>query len=379
MQYNMRYITLNILAAISVDICAMEKLTNNTKKLSRHPTLKKNENLNRSPIFYLPWRYTYQQEVAKNQKPVAQVPEKKSCLFCNFYNADQKNDKTNLILHRFAHTYLALVLFPYVPKGHVMIIPNEHAESLEKLSPETYYEMHAISQDIVKRFFIHQFPLVSTGFNVGQYSGASLDHIHYHIVPSKKQMRNLVDVVHSTQKLVPPPQQYDSLKAILTNPLLGNGPSDNTVHVDHKHTCLLCTLPIECKNELVLAQNKYTYTALYPWPQSFEGHIAVIPYQHVPNIAALDQACFTEMVQETKRMSIVLKNVLKKSGLNIGSNNMLASGHTCMQLIPCEKIDSGFVKTTVGGKVLFEPIPALVEKLRNEISKIPLNPPQVNL
>lgn len=361
----MRYIALNILAIFSIDMCAMEKFTNITKKLSRH----------HPPIFYLPWRHTYQQEVAKNQKPVAQVSENNSCRFCSFYNADQKDDKANLILHRFAHTYLALVLFPYVSEGHVMIIPNEHAESLEKLSPETYNEMHLISQGIVNRFFIHQFSLVSTGFNIGKESGASLDHIHYHIVPSKEQMRTLVDVVYSTQKLIPPPQQYDSLKAILTNPLLGNGLSNNITRVDHKDTCLLCTLPIECKNELVLAQNKYTYTALYPWSQSFEGHIAIIPYQHVPNIAILGKDCLMEMAQETKRMSIALKKVLKKSGLNIGSNNWPASGHTCMQLISCEKIDNGFLKTTVGGKVLFEPIPILVEKLKNEISKTPLNPP----
>ena len=71
-----------------------------------------------------PWRYRY----VSTAEPTA------ACIFCAKSQEDQ--DEQNLILHRGAHNFILLNLFPYT-SGHLMIAPYAHVATLEEADEET--------------------------------------------------------------------------------------------------------------------------------------------------------------------------------------------------------------------------------------------------
>jgi bis(5'-nucleosidyl)-tetraphosphatase/histidine triad (HIT) family protein len=52
-----------------------------------------------------------------------------------------------------------------------------------------------------------------------------------------------------------------------------------------------------------------------------EGHVLVIPRNHYENIYDIDRDIYLELQMVVKRISIVIKDILKTDGLNIGQNN----------------------------------------------------------
>ena len=81
---------------------------------------------------FTPWRFTYLSNAGK-------APE---CVFCGQVKLQ---DREALIIHRGQHCFIILNAFPYT-SGHVMIVPYEHIDELQKLSPEAATEMMALSQ-----------------------------------------------------------------------------------------------------------------------------------------------------------------------------------------------------------------------------------------
>ena len=46
------------------------------------------------------------------------------CIFCEAFQ-NPANDEKNFVLHRAAHNFIILNLYPYI-SGHLMIAPNAH-------------------------------------------------------------------------------------------------------------------------------------------------------------------------------------------------------------------------------------------------------------
>ncbi len=153
---------------------------------------------------WTPWRMEY----LTSEKP-------EGCIFCNEMAADK--DKENYILHRGARCCLVLNLYPY-NTGHLMVIPREHAATLEDLSEETLLEvilmvrksLTALRQAMAPDGF-------NIGINVGKAAGAGIDeHIHIHIVPRWEGDTNFMTICAET-RVVPEllDDTYDRLKAVL--------------------------------------------------------------------------------------------------------------------------------------------------------------------
>ena len=81
---------------------------------------------------WTPWRYQY---VTKTSPvPVSGT----SCIFCA--KAEASDGDADLVVHRGAHNFVLLNLFPY-SCGHLMIAPFEHVDSLAGAAQETAVEM----------------------------------------------------------------------------------------------------------------------------------------------------------------------------------------------------------------------------------------------
>jgi ATP adenylyltransferase len=139
---------------------------------------------------WTPWRYAYVTNAEK-------TPE---CIFCQVLEAG--DDEKTRIAHRGKHCFVILNTYPYTP-GHVMIVPYEHRDELQKLPVEGAHEMMGLSQKMegVLRRLYHP-DGVNLGMNIGKAAGAGVaGHIHMHVLPRWVADANFVSVIGETRML----------------------------------------------------------------------------------------------------------------------------------------------------------------------------------
>lgn len=112
-----------------------------------------------------------------------QDKSKKECPFCK--QLKENIDEKNYILKRYKHCAVFLNLYPY-NAGHLLIIPFEHKNSLEYLTPEVRAELMEIT---TKMLILAKEALNADGINIGlniggKAAGGSIpDHLHIHLIP----------------------------------------------------------------------------------------------------------------------------------------------------------------------------------------------------
>lgn len=121
---------------------------------------------------WTPWRYQYVTGSGKSTE----------CVFCSA--ALSTNDGESLIVHRAKHNFVILNRFPYT-NGHVMVVPFEHASTLEGLPDETLAEMMRLARDTEKHLrALYRPDGLNVGLNIGRSAGAGIaDHLHMHVLP----------------------------------------------------------------------------------------------------------------------------------------------------------------------------------------------------
>jgi len=139
---------------------------------------------------WTPWRYAY----------IVESKERQRCVFCDKRN--NSDDRTSWIVYRGTDCYICLNAFPYT-SGHVMIIPYEHLDELQKLSPEAAREMMDLcrrSETVLRA--LYRPDGVNLGMNIGAAAGAGVaGHIHMHVLPRWIADANFMTVVGETRVL----------------------------------------------------------------------------------------------------------------------------------------------------------------------------------
>lgn len=134
---------------------------------------------------------------------------------------------------------------------------------------------------------------------------------------------------------------------------VAGGPSPDTL-------CVFCDLPqqqADEKNYIVhRAQKNFVILNLFPYTS---GHLMVVPYQHTPTLAELDQQTTTEMMELTKIAQRALEAEYKPHGFNIGLNLGAAAGagvagHIHLHVVPRWTGDANFVSVIAETRVLPE-------------------------
>ena len=142
-----------------------------------------------------PWRHAYIAASGSDMSPPA------ICIFC----AAQKNpaeDENNFVLHRGAHNFVILNLYPYIT-GHLMIAPFAHVGELDSAPKEVTDEIMDLAKrcETALREVYHPDGL-NLGMNLGRAAGAGIaDHIHLHIMPRWAGDTNFMTTVGETRVL----------------------------------------------------------------------------------------------------------------------------------------------------------------------------------
>lgn len=115
------------------------------------------------------------------------------------------------------------------------------------------------------------------------------------------------------------------------------------------------------KNFVIL--NRYPYTS---------GHVMVVPYVHVANLADTEPETLAEMMQMAQRIERALGNTYHPQGYNLGMNLGRAAGagvtgHIHLHVLPRWAGDANFMTVTGETRVEPEELSVTFERLRKAL------------
>lgn len=103
-----------------------------------------------------------------------------SCIFCKII----KGKASGSFVYRDEVCTAFLDIHP-INSGHVLVVPNEHIESIDQLSEVTASKMFNVAREIFKALKISEIRM--DGANIflsnGEAAGQEVPHCHIHIVP----------------------------------------------------------------------------------------------------------------------------------------------------------------------------------------------------
>jgi len=141
-------------------------------------------------FIFTPWRYAY----------VSGADIANKCAFCAASRLG--DDKAARIVYRGVFCFVVLNAFPYT-SGHVMVVPYEHLDQLQKLPAKAAHEMIELAQKLegILRELYHPDGL-NMGMNLGKAAGAGIAaHIHMHVLPRWVADTNFMSVIGETRVL----------------------------------------------------------------------------------------------------------------------------------------------------------------------------------
>lgn len=124
---------------------------------------------------------------------------KVSCILC----ALRDNDKRVISLKFYQDDliFACLNLYPYNP-GHVMVIPNRHVIRFEELNRNeilrVFRAVQGLQMMLNELYHPHGYNI---GFNQGS-GGASIEHLHCHLVPRYHSELGFIDIIGKTRIMI---------------------------------------------------------------------------------------------------------------------------------------------------------------------------------
>ncbi|OWJ55224.1 HIT family protein [Pyrodictium delaneyi] len=139
--------------------------------------------------------------------------------------------------------------------------------------------------------------------------------------------------------------------------------------------CIFCIAPKKPEDEsLVLYKGRYSYIIMNLYPYN-TGHVMVVPYRHIADIADLTIDELTEMMELVKLSMIVIRKVLKPHGFNIGINIGRVAGagidkHVHIHVVPRWNGDTNFMPVIAGVKVISQDVRETYKALREALKEV---------
>ncbi len=102
-----------------------------------------------------------------------------NCIFCKIIN---KEIPSKVVYED--SDFLAMLDIAPATKGHVLIVPKEHAETLSDLSDDKASKILVLAKKIIVAMQkVHNFTDYNIIQNNGRIAGQSVNHFHLHLIP----------------------------------------------------------------------------------------------------------------------------------------------------------------------------------------------------
>ena len=134
--------------------------------------------------------------------------------------------------------------------------------------------------------------------------------------------------------------------------------------------CIFCSKPKSKKDRTnhIICRSRHSFSILNIYPYN-NGHMMVVPYRHVNDIAKLNDEEILDLMHLLKSSQELLSKTMHPDGYNIGINIGRAAGaglkdHVHVHLVPRWVGDSNFMPVFTSTKVISESLNALYDKLK---------------
>jgi ATP adenylyltransferase len=144
---------------------------------------------------YIPTKLSY----VKGDRPEV------DCILCAVCLRDRK--VTKLEVHRTKRWVASVNLHPY-NVGHMLVFPIRHIIDIRELTKAESSELHslqALCLDVLDEVYAPAG--YNIGFNINRPAGASIEHLHLHVVPRYPNEAGFLDVLSETRTIVEGPKQ----------------------------------------------------------------------------------------------------------------------------------------------------------------------------
>jgi ATP adenylyltransferase len=129
---------------------------------------------------------------------------------------------------------------------------------------------------------------------------------------------------------------------------------------DPEQGCVFCNAQAKTDSaeNLIVARGGSAFLILNKFPYT-SGHVMVVPFQHVDALDLLEAPTRAEMMELVSRATVVLRQVYRPQGFNIGINIGSAAGagvpgHIHIHIVPRWGGDTNFMSTVGEVRVLPE-------------------------
>ena len=127
------------------------------------------------------------------------------CILCLI--RDRHPAVTDLSVHRDKLFIVTVNLYPYNP-GHLLIFPTRHIEDVRNYIPEEEQRLNELTRyflDIADT--VHRPAGYNIGYNMSHSAGASIDHLHLHLIPRYPHETGIADLIAGKRVLVEEPRE----------------------------------------------------------------------------------------------------------------------------------------------------------------------------
>ena len=137
-----------------------------------------------------------------NFEKIAYLRDKKpaGCILCLLRDGDPYVRDT--IIHKTEDTAVSMNLYPYNP-GHILIFPLRHAEDIRELTEKERYSIDCMLNKVLDALDSLYNPRgYNIGYNMGKEAGASIEHIHMHVIPRYPHELGIAELLGGKRVLV---------------------------------------------------------------------------------------------------------------------------------------------------------------------------------
>ena len=128
---------------------------------------------------------------------------------------------------------------------------------------------------------------------------------------------------------------------------------------------------------LILHRGKQSFVILNRYPYT-NGHMMVVPYQHVASLESLEEPTLNELMLLTNQTIRTLRHVYGAEAFNVGINIGEAAGagvadHVHIHVVPRWSGDTNFMSSTAGTRVIPEALKETYDRIKAGWNDLNLN------
>jgi ATP adenylyltransferase len=140
------------------------------------------------------------------------------CILCLVAAGSEKVER--LVVHETPSFAVSLNLYPYNP-GHLLVFPKRHVVDIRGLSGDERRELDDLTDECLGVLDECMKPAAyNIGYNMGSVAGASIDHLHLHVIPRYPREIGIAELLAGSRVLVQDPRETRRLLAAAFDRLL---------------------------------------------------------------------------------------------------------------------------------------------------------------